>query len=46
MMPRSFFAALACMVAAHAQAALTVADLRCDWAVNPLGVDSNAPKLA
>ena len=46
MMPRSFFAALACMVAAHAQAALTVADLRCDWAVNPLGVDSNPPKLA
>lgn len=29
-----------------ARAALTPTDLRCDWAVNPLGIDSATPHLA
>ncbi len=37
---------MACALAMRAMAALTVTDLRCDWAVNPLGIDSTTPHLA
>ena len=36
---------LAFLVFTSAHAALTPADLRCDYAVNPLGVDSPNPRL-
>ena len=41
---RSFL--LACAFAATAAAKLIVTDLRCDWAIDPLGVDSAPPRLA
>lgn len=37
---------LLALLSAPAQAGLTVSDLRCDWAVNPRGVDSAVPHLA
>ena len=37
------FAAFALAISTHA--ALTPVDLRCDYAVNPLGVDSPSPRL-
>jgi alpha-L-rhamnosidase len=33
------------VLSCYANAALTPADLRCDYAINPLGVDSNPPRL-
>jgi len=40
----ALFAAL--LAALAASATLTVTDLRCDWGVDPLGVDSAVPQLA
>ncbi len=37
---------LVIVFAVTSNAKLTVTDLRCDWAVNPLGIDSAPPRLA
>lgn len=41
-----FLAAVLCLVALAARAVVTPVDLRCEYGVNPLGIDVSAPRLS
>jgi len=44
-MKRTFLPVLGLLLALTVHAGLTPVDLRCDYAINPLGIDSAAPRL-